>query len=230
MRVGSLTLRRFRNIEDMTFVPCEGVNIIVGENAQGKTNILEAIWLFSGARSFRGAKETELVSTGHELCRIRAGFEGGGRDNEVILEYGARRKVLLNGVEQENPAKLERELLLCRLLPGPSLSDQRASRRTEAFRGYGDPSAAAPLLSCHGGLRAHSVPAKRPFEKRIRERRVDADAGCVGSVAGQALVRHRAHQAQLSGEAGSSGFLFLRRPVRAKGKLFDPLPGQRRRH
>ena len=50
----------FRNLEDSELFPCEGVNVIYGDNAQGKTNLLEALWLFTGGHSFRGAKDSEL--------------------------------------------------------------------------------------------------------------------------------------------------------------------------
>ena len=64
MKITELSLEGYRNIENILLYPCEGVNIIYGENAQGKTNILEAIYLFTGLKSFRGAKDSELVMFG----------------------------------------------------------------------------------------------------------------------------------------------------------------------
>ncbi len=106
MRVDSLTLKKFRNIHDLTLIPSPDINIICGDNAQGKTNILEAIWLFTGSRSFRGAKEVEIVTINEDLARMTMGFYGGGRDNLSTLEYGARKNASLNGVDIENAAKL----------------------------------------------------------------------------------------------------------------------------
>ena len=60
MKINSITLENYRNIKELS-VDFDDVNIIWGENAQGKTNLLEAIYLFSGAKSFRGAKDKELV-------------------------------------------------------------------------------------------------------------------------------------------------------------------------
>lgn len=60
MRISRLHLEQFRNIESLSVFPCETVNIIYGDNAQGKTNLLEAIWLLPGAKSFRGAKDADL--------------------------------------------------------------------------------------------------------------------------------------------------------------------------
>ena len=49
--------RNFRNLEEEEIFPCEEVNVIYGNNAQGKTNLLEGMWLFTGGHSFRGAKD-----------------------------------------------------------------------------------------------------------------------------------------------------------------------------
>ena len=62
MRVLSISLDGFRNYENFSasFVP--GVNVICGENAQGKTNLLEAIGFLSGAKSHRARGDKELIS------------------------------------------------------------------------------------------------------------------------------------------------------------------------
>ena len=62
MLVKKLTFKNFRNLAEGFIEPTENINIICGENAQGKTNITEALWLFTGAKSFRGAKDNEMVS------------------------------------------------------------------------------------------------------------------------------------------------------------------------
>ena len=66
MQVTRLTFDGFRNLEAGEWEPYNGVNVILGENAQGKTNLLEAVWLFTGGKSFRGAKDSELVAFGAE--------------------------------------------------------------------------------------------------------------------------------------------------------------------
>ena len=63
MKIKTLKAENFRNLKDI-YTEFEDVNIIYGKNAQGKTNLLEAIYLFTGARSFRGARDSELVSFG----------------------------------------------------------------------------------------------------------------------------------------------------------------------
>ncbi len=49
MKVERLKINTFRNIREMELSPHPGVNVIYGENAQGKTNLLETLWLFTGA-------------------------------------------------------------------------------------------------------------------------------------------------------------------------------------
>ena len=55
--VKSIELNNFRNIKEEKLNFCEGINVITGENGQGKTNLIESIWLLTGAKSFRGSKD-----------------------------------------------------------------------------------------------------------------------------------------------------------------------------
>ena len=79
MRIDRLDLENFRNMESLSVLPCESVNIIYGDNAQGKTNLLEAVWLLSGAKSFRGAKDADLVRFGESHTLID--------DNTIIYVF-----------------------------------------------------------------------------------------------------------------------------------------------
>ena len=107
MRVLSLTARGFRNLGELRFEPHEGLNVVYGENAQGKTNLLEAMWLFTGGRSFRGAKDSELVRFGEEEASLALSFFSQEREQkaELVLRAGARR-FTLNGVPQRSGAAL----------------------------------------------------------------------------------------------------------------------------
>ena len=108
MRIDALRLQSFRNYDalDVAFAP--DCNVIVGENAQGKTNLLEAIVYLSSARSPRARAEKELISFGKSECSIRA--DAFARSREFLLEIslaaGRRRKILINKV----PAKKGGEL------------------------------------------------------------------------------------------------------------------------
>ena len=69
-----LELSDFRNIKSLSMEPFERVNIICGENAQGKTNLMEAMWLFTGAKSFRKTKDSEFIRLGQEKASLFAEF------------------------------------------------------------------------------------------------------------------------------------------------------------
>lgn len=77
--------QNFRNIEncDIEFVP--GVNLLHGKNAQGKTNAMEGIYLFSRGRSFRGKDDSELMKMGSEGFRIAIEYED--KSGDESLEY-----------------------------------------------------------------------------------------------------------------------------------------------
>ncbi len=99
MKLTKITYGGFRNLEQLTLTPHEGVNIIYGENAQGKTNILEGIWLFSGLKSFRGAKDKELVAFEKNKAKLTSAFETSLRENRAEITIEGRRKASLNGIE-----------------------------------------------------------------------------------------------------------------------------------
>lgn len=118
MKVESLTVRNFRNIEEMDFVPDSGVNVIYGENAQGKSNLLEAMWLFSGLRSFRGSKEKELIRFGADAAQLKMEFNNDIRNLSAQLDIGEKKKAILGGVPQSSSSKLIGEFLAIIFSPG----------------------------------------------------------------------------------------------------------------
>ena len=64
MRLLSLEVQNYRNIASASLTPGRELTVICGNNGQGKTNLLEAIWLLTGGKSFRGGKDAELVRRG----------------------------------------------------------------------------------------------------------------------------------------------------------------------
>ena len=71
MLVKSLELSRFRNYEKLFIEFSGGVNILYGDNAQGKTNILEAICVCATTKSQKGSKDKEMIRIGDDECHIR---------------------------------------------------------------------------------------------------------------------------------------------------------------
>ncbi len=99
MTVTELRCRDFRNLREIEVFPCEEVNIIFGENAQGKTNLVEAIWLFSGMKSFRGAKDAELICRGSDFAKLELRYNNSVRENRAELTITNKRAAALNGVK-----------------------------------------------------------------------------------------------------------------------------------
>ena len=107
MIVRSLGVQNYRNIADGLLEASPAVNVIYGENAQGKTNLLEALWLFTGGRSFRGAKDAELVRLGQQRALASLCFYSGEREQEAeISVQNGRRAAKLNGVDKKSPSGL----------------------------------------------------------------------------------------------------------------------------
>lgn len=87
MIVRSLGVQNYRNIADGLLEASPAVNVIYGENAQGKTNLLEALWLFTGGRSFRGAKDAELVRLGSSARWPLFAFTAGNGSRKPKFPY-----------------------------------------------------------------------------------------------------------------------------------------------
>ncbi len=101
-----IELLNFRNIEALEIEPCDGINVIYGQNAQGKTSVLEALWCFTGAKSFRGSKDSEMIRFGSEKSRIKLNFFDDNRDQECIIDIENKRTAILNDVEYPLASKI----------------------------------------------------------------------------------------------------------------------------
>ena len=109
MKVNRLGFRDYRNLKENELIPGPQVNVICGDNAQGKTNLLEAVWLFTGGRSFRGARDQELIAFPPRPARAGAGFRGGGTGADGENHHrpgGEKRAAQLNGVDQPAASSL----------------------------------------------------------------------------------------------------------------------------
>ncbi len=107
MKVRKIVFKNFRNLDDSELVPCEGVNVIYGDNAQGKTNMLEALWLFCGGHSFRTSKDSDVIKWDKSFARLDLEFFGQGRDQNATLSFnGGKKSVKINGVEKKSASVL----------------------------------------------------------------------------------------------------------------------------
>lgn len=109
MKIDSIEIENFRNIENLK-LDFDDVNIIWGENAQGKTNLIEAIYLFTGSKSFRGVRDKELVEFKKESAKLKIEFENKSRKQNAELIIKGRRKAKLNGIDKKSATALGDEL------------------------------------------------------------------------------------------------------------------------
>ncbi len=86
MKCKSINFTNFRNIETAEISFADGINVLWGNNAQGKSNILEGVYYFARGRSFRGAKDREMIKFGADFSRISMSAERSGAMFETDLE------------------------------------------------------------------------------------------------------------------------------------------------
>ena len=103
MKCSGIELTNFRNIEDEKISFSDGINVLWGKNAQGKSNALEAVYYFARGRSFRGAKDRDLIKFGADFARIRSVCRRDGAEYATELEAlipsdeKIKKKVFRNG-------------------------------------------------------------------------------------------------------------------------------------
>ncbi len=104
MKVLSLNFKNFRNLGEVEIIPNEETNIICGENAQGKTNIIEGIWLFTGAKSFRTSKDSDFLQFLKQKAVLNLKFLSEGVEKEAEIEITDKRRVILNQNKLNSPS------------------------------------------------------------------------------------------------------------------------------
>ncbi|MBR1664197.1 MAG: DNA replication/repair protein RecF [Ruminococcus sp.] len=110
MLISELYVSGFKNLKDVNIRPDEKINIFIGENAQGKTNLIEAIWLCSGVRSFRSTKDKDMIDLEGDKAEIMLRFKNDFREQEigysVIRQDLKNKRITLNGVRLPLASKL----------------------------------------------------------------------------------------------------------------------------
>ena len=103
MTVSRLACCNWRNISECDVPFRSGINVLWGKNAQGKSNILESIYYFARGRSFRGAKERELVKFGSDFSSSRLDFRKSGytKDTslEAVIQLSGKKRLTRNGAQ-----------------------------------------------------------------------------------------------------------------------------------
>lgn len=106
MLITSLKLQNFRNYKELNINFNKDINVIYGDNAQGKTNILEAIFVSSIGKSFRTSKDRELIKMGEDFSKIEVEFSKSDRDGSIKIEISDKKNIFVNGVKIKKLSEL----------------------------------------------------------------------------------------------------------------------------
>ena len=106
MNVISHSADSFRNLKNTYIEAHPSMNIIFGENGQGKTNILESIWLFTGCCSFRTHKNIQLVNYSAGEAKAKLRFFAAEREQTAEMKIGKTKDIVLNGSACESPRQM----------------------------------------------------------------------------------------------------------------------------
>ena len=198
MRVCSISLDGFRNYTQFSAQFSPGVNVIWGENAQGKTNLLEAIGFLAGARSHRARGDKELIAFQRTQGTITAQVESRGRDFliQAQLFRGARRKLFVNHVKLKTAGELSEILQTVLFCPEDLalIKAGAAERRTFLDRAICQLRPRyAEALSQYQKLLDHKTRILRDWEKNPSLLEVLEDFNEAMARAGALVIHYRAH-------------------------------------
>ncbi len=93
-----LQIRHFRNLSGVEIEPSSSLNLLFGQNAQGKTSVLEAVYLLSFGRVLRGSRDLEAIQSGEVSAHVEASLVETGTKVGMELDHGKRKRALLNGL------------------------------------------------------------------------------------------------------------------------------------
>lgn len=113
MYIKKVELENFRNYNELQIEFDEKLNIILGENAQGKTNLIESIYFSSVGKSFRTSKDKELINFNASFCRVTTDFfkENEECKIEIAVNQQGKKGIKVNGVSIKKISQLMENLL-----------------------------------------------------------------------------------------------------------------------
>lgn len=106
MWIKNIKIKNFRNYNEEEINLEKNINIFYGENAQGKTNIIEAIFLCSLGKSFRAKKDLEMIKLNEKNSIVEIEYEKSDRDGKIKIELGNKKNIYLNGIKIKKLSEL----------------------------------------------------------------------------------------------------------------------------
>jgi len=207
LRVEQVQIRAFRNLASVDVELGERFNVVAGDNGQGKTNLLEAVYVLATSKSFRSSKMTDVVAFGSELASVRGRIveDGDARVQSVGIRAGSR----MVKIDDKRPATLAVYAVRTPMVVfhpgeislsmGPSSERRRLLDRTSLYLA---PAAMDELESYTRALRARqrALETRGPGAKDL----VEWETLCVRH--GLALMEHRARASELLAEGAKRAF------------------------
>ena len=99
MYIEKINLTNFRNYTKQEINLNKNINILYGNNAQGKTNILEAIYLSGIGKSYRTNKDKELIKENEEFTNIEINFQKKDRNGKIFINISDKKNILVNDIK-----------------------------------------------------------------------------------------------------------------------------------
>ena len=106
MWIKNIKINNFRNYIKEEINLEKNINIFYGENAQGKTNIIESIFLCSLGKSFRAKKDIEMININEKNAIVEIEYEKSDRDGKIKIELGNKKSIYLNGIKIKKLSEL----------------------------------------------------------------------------------------------------------------------------
>ena len=117
MYIEKIKLKNFRNYKEQEIEFNKNINIIYGDNAQGKTNILEAIFYCAFGKSFRTSKEKELISLDEPNLQVEVLFQKSDRAGKIKIGLENKKQIEINGVKIKKLSELVGNLVVVIFTP-----------------------------------------------------------------------------------------------------------------
>lgn len=106
MYLKQIEINNFRNYENAKIKFNKNINVLFGDNAQGKTNIIEAIFISGLGKSFRTNKENELIKWNEKFAKVKINYQKKDRDGEIEIILSEKKVILHNGVKLKKLSEL----------------------------------------------------------------------------------------------------------------------------
>ena len=106
MWIKKIKIKNFRNYKEQEINLEKNINIFYGQNAQGKTNIIESIFLCSLGKSFRAKKDNEMIKLNEQNAMVEIEYEKSDREGKIKIEIGNKKNIYLNGIKIKKLSEL----------------------------------------------------------------------------------------------------------------------------